>query len=51
MSDPIVREMTDVPASDVDEVQGDFESEGCTVVRTKQPDGNFTLTATCPAGD
>lgn len=44
----IERTLTDVPADLVDEVVADFESEGCQVVKTRQPDGRFTLVATCP---
>ncbi len=40
--------LTDIPASDVDEVVSDFESEGCTVKKEKQPDGKYTVRATCP---
>ena len=43
--------LTDVPDSDVNEVVGDFESEGATVEKTKQPDGNWTVTATFPNGE
>jgi hypothetical protein len=44
----IERTLLDVPTEIVDEIIGDFESEGCQVVKTKQPDGKFTLVATCP---
>jgi hypothetical protein len=46
----IERTITDIPPDVVDEVIGDFVSEGCTAVKTKQPDGNFTVVATCPVG-
>jgi len=42
--------LTDIPPSDVEEVVEDFEGEGCSVERTKQPDGSFTVRATCPSG-
>ena len=42
------RTLTDVPKDLVKEVIEDFESEGCQVVKTRQPDGKFTLVATCP---
>ena len=38
----------DIPESDVNQVVEDFESEGCTVEKTPQPDGKWTVTATCP---
>lgn len=38
----------DIPASDVDQVARDFEDDGCTVERTRQPDGRWTVKATCP---
>ena len=38
----------DVPESDVDQVVKDFEDDGCKVEKTKQTDGNWTVTATCP---
>lgn len=47
----IERRLTDIPNADVDEVASDFESEGCTVIRVKQSDGNWTIVATCPLGD
>lgn len=40
--------LTDVPESDIDRVVKDFESEGATVTKVKQPDGNWTVTATFP---
>ena len=40
--------LTDVPDGDVDEVVTDFESESCTVNKQKQPDGTWTVVATCP---
>ncbi len=43
------KKLTDIPPEDVDDVVSDFESEGCTnVVKTLQPNGKFTVTATCP---
>lgn len=44
------REFTrrDIPDSDVDQVVKDFEDDGCTVERTKQPDERWTIKATCP---
>lgn len=40
--------LTDVPDSDLARVVKDFESEGATVTKEKQPDGNWTVTATFP---
>ena len=37
-----------VPADMVDQVQGDFESEGATVVRIPNPDGSFKLVVNFP---
>lgn len=42
------RTLTDIPDDEVDEVVSDFESEGCTVTKRKQQDGNWTVVATCP---
>ena len=36
----------DVPADEVDEVVSDFESEGYTVTKQKQTNGNYTVVAT-----
>ena len=47
----IQRTLTDIPNGDVEEVVKDFESEGCTVVKERQKDGNWTVTATCPEGN
>lgn len=44
----IERTLNDIPGSDVDEVIRDFESEGCTATKTQQPDGNWTVVASCP---
>ncbi len=44
----VVRTLRDIPGSEVDEVVSDFESEGCTVEKEQQPDGNWTVRATCP---
>ena len=43
-----VRIIKDIPDSEVDEVVRDLESEGCTVEKEKQPNGNWTVRATCP---
>jgi hypothetical protein len=43
-----VQVLKDVPESDVDQVISDFESEGCTVEKEKQPNGKYTVRATCP---
>jgi hypothetical protein len=40
--------LTDIPQSDLDRVVKDFESEGATVTKEKQPDGNWTVKATFP---
>lgn len=42
------RILTDIPESDLDQVVSDFESEGCTVTKKKQADGNWTVKAVCP---
>lgn len=42
------RTITDIPPDQVDTVVADFESEGCTATKKQQPDGNWTVTATCP---
>jgi hypothetical protein len=42
--------LSDIPESDLDRVVKDFESEGATVTKKKQPDGNWTVTATFPDG-
>jgi len=47
----VERKLTDIPPDEVDEVVGDFESEGCTIEsKTKQADGNWTVVASCPSG-
>ena len=38
--------LTDVPASKIDEIIRDFESEGGIVVKRQQNDGNWTVIAT-----
>lgn len=43
-----VKVLEDIPESDVDQVIRDFESEGCTVEKKEQPNGKFTVRATCP---
>lgn len=43
--------LVDIPASEVDEVIGDFQSEGCSTKKIAQADGKFTVTAICPDGD
>lgn len=40
--------LTDLPDSELAQVVEDFESEGATVSKTKQPDGLWTVTATFP---
>jgi hypothetical protein len=42
------RTITDIPTAEVDTVESDFVSEGCTVVKKQQTDGNWTVIATCP---
>jgi hypothetical protein len=44
----IQRKITDIPDDQVDDVIKDFESEACTAEKQKQPDGNWTVVATCP---
>lgn len=36
----------DVPADDVEQIVTDFESEGYTVTKQKQTNGNYTIVAT-----
>jgi len=43
-----VKVLKDIPESDVDKVISDFESEKCTVEKEQQPNGKFTVRATCP---
>ena len=43
-----VKVIEDIPESDVDQVIRDFESERCTVEKEQQPNGKFTVRATCP---
>jgi hypothetical protein len=45
---PTTRTITDIPPADVDSVESDFVSEGCTVVKKQQTDKNWTVIATCP---
>jgi hypothetical protein len=45
----IEHELTDIPSNEVDQVIQDFESEGCTVNKIQQPDGKWTVIATCPS--
>lgn len=42
------KRLTDIPASEVDEVVNDFESEGCTTERIRQDNGLWTVVAQCP---
>ena len=46
----INRTITDIPSTEVEEVVADFELEGCSAIKTQQPDGNWTVVATCPVG-
>lgn len=41
------RILRDVPESEVAEVVGDLESEGCTVTKIKQANGKWTVKAVC----
>ncbi len=40
--------ITDVPPDMLQQVTDDFRSEGASVSSEKQPDGNYTVTATWP---
>jgi hypothetical protein len=40
--------LIDVPDSEVAQVVGDFESEDATVIKTRQPNDNWTVVATFP---
>ncbi len=42
------RTVTDIPADKVDQVVEDFESEGCSAVKSQQSDNKWTVVATCP---
>ena len=43
-----IEQLTDVPENEVAEVVSDYESEGATVEKIKQADGNWTVRATFP---
>jgi hypothetical protein len=45
---PRKESLTDIPESDLQEVVKDFESEGATVTKQKQADGNWTVEAQFP---
>ncbi len=45
---PRVRTLTDIPDNEVDQVVRDFESEGATVTKKRQPNGMWTVVATFP---
>ena len=45
---PTEKVMRDVPESELQELIEDLESEGCTVEKEKQPNGKWTVRATCP---
>jgi len=45
---PIKRTLTDIPDNEVEQVILDFESEGCTTEKNRQPNGKWTVVATCP---
>ena len=41
--------MKDIPESDVGDIVAGLEDDGCTnIKKEKQPDGKWTVTATCP---
>jgi hypothetical protein len=43
------RELKNIPDSEVDKIVADFKSEKCDpVTKEKQPDGKWTVRATCP---
>ena len=46
-----VVKLTDIPASEVDAVVQLNTDAGATVVKTLQPDGNYTVVATYPNGN
>ena len=46
----IERIQRDIPESEVAQVASDFESEGCMVIKVKQPDGKWMVKAVCPSG-
>ena len=44
--------MTDIPESDVGDIVAGLEADECTnIKKEKQPDGKWTVTATCPDED
>jgi C1A family cysteine protease len=43
-----VKELTDIPPGNLQQVINDFKSEGCKVDTIKQSDGNYTVRAYCP---
>ena len=43
-----MREIKDVPDSEVNEVIESFKSEGCVAKKIKQSNGKWTVQATCP---
>ena len=44
----VERVLTDIPDGEEDAVVKDFESEGCIASKEKQPNGKWTVRATCP---
>jgi hypothetical protein len=44
-----IEELTDIPPSEVDGIVADYKSEGATVEKIKQADGNWIVRATFPA--
>jgi hypothetical protein len=43
--EPRSETLSDIPDSEVNQVVGDYESEGATVTKTKQSDGTWTVIA------
>jgi hypothetical protein len=48
MENSNVYELKDIPKSEVDQIVKMFEKEGCTTQKIKQPNGKWTVRATCP---
>ncbi len=47
---PRTETLRNVPDADLDEVVADFKSEGASVTTDRQPNGQWTVTATFPDG-
>jgi len=43
-----VEKLENIPESDVEEIVSDFKSEGASVEKIREPDGQWTVQATFP---